>query len=377
MTRQAQHLLYRLNDLMPSPHKKRTFRSVLLAFLTPHRSALPEHNPLCSASSISRFLNHYDWPTRRLVRLTRKVMLEWLLEASKYGRHSYLKVIIDVTCVEKTGRFLGLGSWINAMNAKTGLHLVVLYLELNRVRVPWNFRVWNGKDTASPMKLGLRMLSSLPRVLTEHSRAQVVVLADAWFASNAFLEGVHARGFRAVVAIREDRRTVQDWPLTRLKRKGTEVMLKGLSIPVWVSWFTITFANGDKQKRFVVSTAAIAGSRLARLGRSRWKIEAFFKTIKYTFALRKAAQGTRLGMLRFLLLSLLAFVLAFASQPAPTSGEVLAWGEAAQQASLIFLPVMLTLGLLADLERRRSLLESLGMSIHIHRFRRLAHNCKI
>jgi hypothetical protein len=74
-------------------------------------------------------------------------------------------------------------------------------------------------------------------------------------------------------------------------------MLKGLSIPVWVSWFTITFANGDKEKRFVVSKAAIAGSRLARLGRSRWKIEAFFKTIKHNFALRKAAQGTRLGML--------------------------------------------------------------------------------
>lgn len=43
----------------------------------------------------------------------------------------------------------------------------------------------------------LRILSSLPRVLIEHSRAQVVVLADAWFASNAFLEGVHTRGFRA------------------------------------------------------------------------------------------------------------------------------------------------------------------------------------
>ena len=75
-----------------------------------------------------------------------------------------------------------------------------------------------------------------------------------------------------------------------------------------------------KKKRFVVSTDAIAGSRLARLGRARWKIEAFFKTIKYTFALRKAAQGTRLGMLRFLLLSMLSFVLAFASQARAASG---------------------------------------------------------
>jgi hypothetical protein len=164
---------------------------MLLAFLTPHRSALPEHNPLCSASSISRFLNRYAWPTRKLVRLSREVMLGWLLEASRHGQQVYLKVIVDVTCVEKTGRFLGLGNWMNAMNGKTGLHLVVLYLELNRVRVPWNFRIWNGKDTTSPGTLALRMLPSLPPVLTEHSRAQVVVLADAWFASNAFLEGVH------------------------------------------------------------------------------------------------------------------------------------------------------------------------------------------
>ena len=99
-------------------------------------------------------------------------MLKWLLDARRYGRHVYLKAITDVTCVEKTGQFLGLGNWINAMNGKTGLHLVVLYLELNRVRVPWNFRVWNGKGSVSPMKLGLRMLSSLPEALTEHPRLQ-------------------------------------------------------------------------------------------------------------------------------------------------------------------------------------------------------------
>ena len=60
-TRQAQHLLYRLLALMPSIHQKRTFQALLLAFLTPHESVLPEHNPLRSASSISRFLNHYRW----------------------------------------------------------------------------------------------------------------------------------------------------------------------------------------------------------------------------------------------------------------------------------------------------------------------------
>ncbi len=360
---------------MPTIHQRRTLQALILAFLTPHQSALPEHNPIRSASSISRFFNHYRWPTRKLVRLTRKLMLEWLLKASKQGRNPYLKVSIDVTCVEKTGRFPGLGNWVNAMNGKTGLQLVMLYLELNRVRVPWNFRIWNGKGTASPGALALRMLSSLPPLLAD--RAQVVVLADAWFASSAFLEGVHARGYRAVVAIRADRLTDQDRPINRLKRKGTQVMLKGLAIPVWVSWFTLRHANGDRERRFVVSTDPIGGSRLAKLGSARWKIEAFFKTVKYTFSLRKGSQGTRLGMLRFLLLSLLAFVLAFAAVLPPTPGEAFRWGAATEVALVTFIPVVLTLGVIAMLERRRDLLERLGMTVSIHRFQRSAHNCKI
>ena len=151
-------------------------------------------------------------------------------------------------------------------------------------------------------------------------------------------------------------------------------MLTGLSIPLGVSWFTLSFAHGNKEKR-LSPRMLFQLSRLARLGRAR-KIEAFFKPIKSTFALRKAAQGTRLGRVRFLL-SRLAFVLAFASQIAPPPGEGLAWGEAAQQAALVFLPTLLVLALLAELERRRPLLEQLGWSIHSHRLRPSVYNCKI
>jgi hypothetical protein len=41
------------------------------------------------------------------------------------------------------------------------------------------------------------------------------------------------------------------------------------------------------------------------------------------------------------------------------------------------LPVVLSLVLLAEVEKRRALLEQLGMSIHIRRFQPSAHNCKI
>lgn len=81
--------------------------------------------------------------------------------------------------------------------------------------------------------------------------------------------------------------------------------------------------------------------------------------------------------LRYLLLALLAFVLAFVSRPAPPPGEHLAWNRAAQHAAATFLPVVLTLVLLAEVEKRRALLEQLGMRIHIRRFQPSTHNCKI
>lgn len=180
---ETRRLLYQMTALMPTLHQKRTFEAFLLAFLNPHRSALPEHNPLRSASSISRFLNHYSWPTRALIRHIRSLLLDALWEASKHGRDPFLKVIVDVTCIEKTGRFAGLGSWVNAMHGKVGLHVVMVYLELGRVRVLWNFRVWNCKDTTAPSRLALRMLASLPTFLSE--RCRVVVLADAWFPEKA------------------------------------------------------------------------------------------------------------------------------------------------------------------------------------------------
>jgi hypothetical protein len=172
-----------MSTLIPTLHQKRTFEAFLLAFLNPHHSALPEHNPLRSSSSISRFLNRYSSPTRALVRHIRSLLFDALWEASKHGRDPFLKVIVDVTCTRKTGRFTGLGNWINAMHGKVGLHLVLVNLELGRIRVPWNFRIWNGKDTTAPSRLVLRMLASLPTSLTE--RCRVVVLADAWFPERA------------------------------------------------------------------------------------------------------------------------------------------------------------------------------------------------
>ena len=65
---------------------------------------------------------------------------------------------------------------VRVYHGKQGLHLVVLYLVVGRWRVPWNFRVYRGKDMPSPAQLGLRLLQSLLKALTKHF--QVMVLVD-------------------------------------------------------------------------------------------------------------------------------------------------------------------------------------------------------
>jgi hypothetical protein len=42
----------------------------------------------------------------------------------------------------------------------------VLYLELDGWRVPWAFRVWRGKSSASSGARALKLLRTLPKTLT-------------------------------------------------------------------------------------------------------------------------------------------------------------------------------------------------------------------
>ena len=63
--------------------------------------------------------------------------------------------------------------------------------------------------------------------------------------------------------------------------------------------------------RYVISTRAAEGKTITRWGKRRWRIEAFFKTMKSRFGLDQFGQRTAQGAMRFLLLGLLAFVLAY------------------------------------------------------------------
>lgn len=145
----------------------------------------------------------YPWSTRRLIRATRQIVLQQVLSQRRKGRKPILQVIIDLTTLEKRGKFKALNELIRVYNSKRGLHLVVLYLVVGRWRVPWNFRVDRGKETPSPAQLGLKLVQSLPKALTQHF--QVMILVDTAFGSIEFLHGIRQLKYHAIAGVRCDR----------------------------------------------------------------------------------------------------------------------------------------------------------------------------
>lgn len=89
---------------------------------------MPEYCKTKSASALSRFLNEYKWPTRQVVRAVRKAALQQIMSQPRVGQRPTLQVILDLTTLEKVGKFEEFKHLIRVYNGKRGLHLVVLYV---------------------------------------------------------------------------------------------------------------------------------------------------------------------------------------------------------------------------------------------------------
>ena len=178
---------------MPSVYQKASFKALLGRFLSEQGHALPEHTPLKSASSLSRFLNHYNWSTRQVIRTIRRTALQ-RIAAPRIPLNVPVRILIDLTTLPKTGKFWHLSTptddpnapdpWVRMLNGKRGLHLVVLYLIVGECRVPWSFRVWRGKGHPSPVDLACRLLHTVPNAMTK-GRA-VIVQGDTEWLFRAF-----------------------------------------------------------------------------------------------------------------------------------------------------------------------------------------------
>lgn len=356
----AQSLVYSLLCLMPSVYQKASLNAMFGLFLEALGHPLPQSTQVKSASSLSRFLNRYSWSTRSVIRATRQAIFEQLKQHPS-RRDLPLRVLIDLTTLEKCGKFLHLSTptenpdapdpWVRMLNGKRGLHLVVLYLNYGRWRIPWSFRVWRGKGQASPSQLACKLLAGVPTDLA--AGAPVIVLADTEFGTIDFLKAVKRRGWRAVVGMRCTR-TLQDGrnlkQLYRHSKRGQLIQLEGIDFPLTVSWFWLKQADGKRELRFVVSTYPYSGVYLVRLGRKRWAIEAFFKTIKHRFGLHCFGQSTKQGVYRWLILALIAYLLVhwiYQSSSLPQ----LDWKLASDFALSILFPAVLWFQFLRHLQR--------------------------
>jgi hypothetical protein len=351
-------------DLMPSSYQRRSLEVLLSLFLKATGKPLPAYSELKSGSALSRFLNHYRWPVRQVIRTLRQAALKRLLAPRRRGRRPILEVVVDLTCLEKAGRFKGLNELIHVLNGKRGLHVVILYVCVDGWRIPWGFRVWRGKSQTSPSELALRLLHTLPKEMRRLYRIRV--LAEGAFGGTEFIPGVRRWGFHAVTGICRDRRLQDGRRVDQVRQRGECIQLSDRDEPVFLSWVWLK-RQGQWVQRFVISTQKMTGRTIARCGKRRWRIEGFFKTAKHRFGLHRFGQKTRQGVYRWLILSFMAFLLAHWCHEAAIGTPQPDWAMAAQQALETLLPALLLAQLLLDIDRLDTLAQRQGIHISVSR----------
>ena len=363
----TQGLVQFLLGLMPSIYQSDSLESLIGLFLQANGYPLPQHCQTKSPSAISRFLNIYKWPTRRVIRAIRNKIVELLLAKvppGRKGRKPLMEVVIDLTTLEKVGKFKGLNNLIRVYNGKRGLHILVLYILLGNFRIPWGFRVYRGKGEKTPVELAQNLIRTIPKKLTD--RFQVRILADTGFGSIEMLKWVHERKkIHAIIGIRNDRRLKSGSHVSQIVKRGQQVYLQGMDFPVTLSWYWLKKEDGKKEKRFVVSTKPLSGRYIIMIGRRRWQIEGFFKTAKHRFGLHKFGQGTLLGVYRWLLLSLIAYLLAHWAYLSTGLNNLPSWGEVARLALENYFPQLVVMLLLIDIKRTHSLARQQGLDITV------------
>jgi hypothetical protein len=167
------------------------------------------------------------------------------------------------------------------------------------------------------------LVKGLPKALTKHFR--VMVLVDTAFGSVQFLHGIRRLKYHAITGVRCVRQLVDGRRLTDLCKRGQQVRLLGLKFPVSVSWYYLKRDNGQLGKRFVLSTKPLKASTITWWGKRRWQIEGWFKTAKHRFGLHRFGQGSILGVYRWLVLSLIAYLLAHWAYLSTNSTDLPDW----------------------------------------------------
>ncbi len=335
----VEELISDLKQLMPSHYQEDTFQSIL-SLLLQGKAEIPHHCQTKSESAISRFLNHYQWSTIKVIRKSRETILNLILSQRKKGQKPILQVMLDLTTLEKIGKFPLFKDLVRVYNHKKGLHIILLYLVIGKWRFPWSFRVYRGKGTPSPSQLASKLLNTIPKILTRNFK--IYVLGDTGFGTINLIKKIRGKSFNhhAIVGIAKSRTLKDGRKVSEVKNKGEQVYLNGLDQPVFLSWVWLE-RDGKRVKRFVISTKQMKGETIARWGKKRWQIEGFFKTMKYRFSLHRFGQKNLLGVYRWLILSFVAFLLAYWTYLHLDKNDKIDWFINAKSALILLFPHIL------------------------------------
>lgn len=239
---------------------------------------------------------------------------------------------------------------------------MMMYLVVGAYRIPWSFRIYRGQGTASPTQLALKLLRRFPPALKQ--RYQVMVLADSGFGSRAFFQALRRLKFNALVAVSGRRRLADGRLLKHLYGAGQQVWLKDLSFPLTMGYYYFKGGDGLYRKRYLLCTRPLKASTLKWWGRRRWQIETFFKVIKHRFGLHRFGQCTQRGVYRWLILVLLAFILAtWVHLGIQTGTTEVDWAQASEKTAKLLLSEVVIISLLSQLNRWREEAASLGIYI--------------
>jgi hypothetical protein len=361
-----QSFVVSLLDLMPSKYQKKSLEAIFGLLLEATGTARAQHCQTKSPASMSRFLNQYDWSTRSLIKTLRFWIVEQLVSYVPKGRKPHLQIIIDLTTLEKRGKFKAFEELIRVYHGKRGLHLVIMYLVMGNWRIPWSYRVYRGKGHPSPAELGRSLLKSLPLKLRKTFK--IMVLADSAFSSVSFVTTVRRLKFQAIVGVPKTRKLVDGRSIAQLPKGGQHLYLKDLPFPVSIAHYYFTRDDGRKVKRYLISTRQLKTSTIVWWGKRRWQIEGWFKTIKHRFSLHCFGQGTLLGVHRWLVLCMISFILALWGYWISGISSQPDWGQAAQIAKQLFFPTLLLVHLLEEIKKHRHLAQKYGIEIYLSRW---------
>lgn len=88
--------------------------------------------------------------------MTRTRIIQEILSQCPKGRKPFLQVIIDLTTLEKFGKFKSFKNLITVYNGKRGLHLVVMYLVVGQWRERVEFSCLERKRDGLTCTVGIK-----------------------------------------------------------------------------------------------------------------------------------------------------------------------------------------------------------------------------